>query len=623
MLFKGYIPTNGKKPLEEYKNRTEFYTYEYIRKNNTDYGGILDNNIIQIDVDDTGQAELLYKIIQNLNIKCGMLKTERGRHFYFINPGIERRKQGYYTPLGIKIDVGLGSQNAVIPLKINGKTRRLTNCDDPEELPKWLNPITKTAIDFTGMSEGDGRNQTLFNYILTLQGSGITVPDIKETIKIINKYILKQPLPEREIDTILRDEAFMKESFYIKGKLQYEDLTKYLIENENIIKINNQLHIYKYGAYTNNINEIEKSMLKFINNSTKNIRNEVINYLNLLTPETKQASSKYILVNNGILDIETNAPQEFNPKTIIKNKVPINYNPAAYSKITDKTLNKICCNDKELRSLIEEMIGYTLFRRNELGKCFILTGSGSNGKSTLLDVIKVMLGKDNLSSVSLKELNERFKTYQLEGKLANIGDDISNKYIDDNEIFKKLVTGETVNVERKGKDPFDFENYSKLIFSANELPRINDLSDGLKRRLVFIPFNAKFSKYDPDFDPFIKDKLLANESLEYLLKLGIEALKRILKNNGFTVSKASQQIWQQYEEINNPVIAFLEDHKIENEPTKDIYLQYSLFCSEGGLKALSKIAFSREVCRHGYETKAKKINGDKIQIFTMVQDSTR
>ena len=415
----------------------------------------------------------------------------------------------------------------------------------------------------------------------------------------------------------------MKQSFYIKGKLQYENLAKYLIENEDIIKISNQLHIYKDGVYTDNVNEIEKVMLKYINNSTKNIRSEVIKYLELLAPESKQASSRYILLNNGILDIKTKQLQEFNPKIIIKNKIPINYNPEAYSEIVDITLNKICCNDKQLRLLIEEMIGYTLFRRNELGKCFILTGNGNNGKSTLLDVIQAMLGEDNLSSVSLKDLGERFKTYQLEGKLANIGDDISNKYIDDNETFKKLVTGEKVNVERKGKDPFDFRNYSKLIFSANDLPRINDLSDGLKRRLIFIPFNAKFSKHDPDFDPFIKDKLLTNESLEYLLKIGISALERVLKNNGFTASKASQEIWKQYEEVNNPVIAFLEDNKINNEPTKDIYLRYSLYCNESGLRSLSRIAFSREVCKHGYETKAKKVNGDKIQIFMKVQDNSK
>ena len=621
-MFKGYIPTGGKDgkvPQEEYKNRTKFYNLDEVEKLDS-YGGVLENNLIQIDVDSEEESEILLKIVRELDIQCNVLKTDRGKHFYFINPGIDRRKQGYYTSLGIKIDVGLGIQNAVIPLKLKRKKRKFQRkCDEFQELPKWLNPLTKKPIDFTDMKEGDGRNQTLFNYILTLQSSGFGKEEIRETIKIINKYILQEPLPKREIETILRDEAFLKQSFYKKGKLQYESLAKYLIANEKIIKINDNLHIYKDGFYSNNLLEIEKIMLKYINNSTKTPRSEVMRYLELLCKNYKQSSFKYIVLGNGVYNLESKIIQEFNPKLIVKNKIPVNYNPKSYSEIVDKTLDKISCQDKKLRLLIEEMCGYTLLRRNELGKCFILTGNGNNGKSTLLKMLEALIGEENISSVSLEELNQRFKTYQLEGKLANIGDDISNKYIDDNATFKKLVTGEKVNVERKGKDPFDFENYSKLIFSANELPRINDLSDGLKRRLIFIPFNAKFSKKDPDFDPFIKDKLLTNESLEYFLTIAIKALHRIL-NNGFTKCEASEKVWEEYEQINNPVIAFIDENKIENEPTKDVYLKYSLWCVESGLKSLSKITFSREVCKHGFTTRLKKINSKPIRIFIKVTD---
>ena len=330
------------------------------------------------------------------------------------------------------------------------------------------------------MEEGDGRNQTLFNYILRLQSAGLSKEQIKESIRIINNYILKEPLNDNEINTILRDEAFLKESFYIKNKLQYEKLAKYLIANENVVKINDQLHIYKDGYYSNNLLNIEKVMLKYIQNSTKTPRGEVLRYLELLCTNKKLANPKYIVFNNGVFDLETKELLDYSPKYIIKNKIPHNYNPVAYHELLDKTLNKICCNDKKLRCVIEEMIGYSLLRRNELGKSFILTGDGSNGKSTLLDLINELLGEDNISSVALKELSDRFKTFQLDGKLANIGDDISNEYIPDNSTFKKLVTGEKVNVERKGKDPYDFRNYSKLIFSANELPRINDYLEDLR-----------------------------------------------------------------------------------------------------------------------------------------------
>lgn len=618
-MFKGYIPTRGKTPLEEYKERKEFYSYQWARTNFKEYGGVLDDNIIQIDIDDENQAEILFKIVQDINIQCHTLKTDRGRHFYFINPGLNKRKQGNYNALGLKMDIGLGSQNAVIPLKIKDKTRRLTKCDSPEVLPRWLYPLGKNQISFAEMEEGDGRNEALFTYILNLQSNGFSKDEIRETIRIINRFILKEPLPEKEVETILRDEAFLKESFYKAGKLQYEPLAMYLKDNENIIKINDNLHIYKDGVYTNDLNAIEKTLLKYINNSTKTPRGEVIRYLELLCPNKQLTSPKYVLFKNGVFDLENKTLEDFSTRFIIRNKISVAYNPNAYSEIGDKTLNKICCNDQKLRLLIEEMMGYCLLRRNELGKAFILTGNGANGKSTLLDVLEAMLGEENIASLDLKELSDRFKTYQLEGKLANIGDDISNQYIDDNSIFKKLVTGEKVNVERKGKDPYDMNNYSKLIFSANELPRINDLSDGLKRRLVFIPFNAKFSKRDPDYDPWIKDKLLTNESLEYFLKISLEGLDRVLINKEFTNCLACEDVWKEYEQINNPVIAFLDENEIEGEAVSDAYKQYQVWCIEAGLKAVSKPTFSKEAKKQGYETKVTKINGKSTRIFAKLQ----
>ncbi|NFS06279.1 DNA primase [Clostridium botulinum] len=621
-MFKGYIPTggkDGKRPTEEYKDRVDFYSLEDVESLNS-YGGVLKDNIIQIDIDDKEQSDILYKIIKELNINATVLQTTRGKHFYFLNPGIERRKQGYYTALGIKIDVGLGIQNAVVPLKVKGRKRKfLKKVEDIDTLPAWLIPITKGEINFSNMSEGDGRNSSLYGYILTLQQKGLTREDIREAIRIINKYILVDPLDEKEIEVILRDEAFLKESFYIKSKLQYEKLATYLRDNEKIIKINDELHIYKNNYYCSDTKEIEKTMLKYINNSTNSTRTEVLRYLDLLCKNNKMTNPKYITLENGIFDLENKKLLEFNSSYIIKNKIPWSYNPNAYSQTMDKTLDKICCKDKQLRLLIEEMIGYTLFRRNELGKAFILTGGGSNGKSTLLEVLNELLGEENIASVSLEELNHRFKTFQLEGKLANIGDDISNKYIEDNSTFKKLVTGEKVNVERKGRDPFDFKNYSKLIFSANELPRINDLSGGLKRRLIFIPFNATFSKKDKDYNPFILDKLTSHEAMEYLLKLALEGLNRVLINHSFTHAEVCNQVWEEYEAINNPVVGFLEDNDIENEPVKEVYLRYSAWCSENGLKSVSKPVFSREVQKQGYTSNERiRINGKQKRIYKKI-----
>ena len=623
LIFEHYYPliTGTKKPNVQSVSEENSIPYEEI-KPQKDYGATLKPGTIMVDIDDMDKALKVKKIIEKLNTNCIIIQTSSGMHFHFTNTNIKSNKQHYYTPLGIKTETKYPHQNVVTPIRLNGKTRKIIySTDSLDKLPVWLIPLSKRfSTDFSKLQEGDGRNDTLFAYILTLQQQSLTKNEIREVIKVINQFILKEPVSDKELEVILRDKAFLKESFYIKGKLQYEKLATYLIREHNVVKINDNLHVYKQGYYTSETDEIERIMLQYIVNSTRTPRLEVLRYLELKSEEVRMETPTLISLNNGVLNLETKQLLEFSSDYKIKNKVPINYNPAAYSEIMDKTLNKISCDDKQLRMLIEEMIGYILFRRNELGKCFILTGSGANGKSTLLDVIKRLIGKENISSVALNELNDRFRTFQLEGKLANIGDDISNGYIEDNSTFKKLVTGETVNVERKGKDPFDFENYSKLIFSCNEIPRINDLSDGLKRRIIFIPFNAKFSKSDPDYDPFIVDKLLSSESLEYLLKIALEGLDRILYNMEFTTPKSVNDAWEDYEKRNNPILGFLEEGKIENESTKDVYLQYQTYCSENGLKHLSRIAFSREICKHGYKTKQVKINKKPIQMFTKVKD---
>lgn len=622
-MFKGFIPMKGKRPTEKVRGRKEFYELEEVEHLN-EYGGVLSDDYIMIDVDDLEQSNTLLKIINDLNIKCNILKTSRGKHFYFKNTNVAANAIQKVSAIGITVDIKLGSKNAVVPLKMDGKKRNLILHEEVDNLPRWLTIIQRVP-EFNNLENGDGRNQTFFNYILNLQSNIFSKDEIKETITIINKYILKESLSDEELEIILRDEAFTKPTFYggSNGKTFLHDKFAEYIRNENhIIKINGVLHIYKDGIYSDSTNDIEKSMIKLIPMLTKSKRTEVLNYLELIAPEIPLSPGTHIVVANGLLNIDSMEMEEFTPAYISKNKIPIAYNPAAYNEAVDKTLNKIACNDTNLRYLIEEMIGYCLLRRNEMGKSFILTGDGSNGKSTVLDVMKALIGKENISSVSLGELGQRFKTAELYGKLANIGDDISNNYIDDNSLFKKLVTGETVNVERKGKDPFDFNNYSKLIFSANEIPRINDTSNGLKRRLIIIPFNAKFSKSDPDFDPYIKDKLLSNDALEYLLVKAFMGLLRVMFNKSFTEVAAVEQELFEYEKVNNPVVAFLdEDFKIENEPTNEVYTKYTTYCLDSRLKPLSKIAFSKELTKRGFKSKQVKINGKNIRVY--VTDSNK
>lgn len=244
--------------------------------------------------------------------------------------------------------------------------------------------------------------------------------------------------------------------------------------------------------------------------------------------------------------------QPFTSDLVITNKIPWNYNSDAYNELADDTLNRLACNDPVIRMLLEEVIGYCFYRKNELGQAFMLTGDKANGKSTFISCIRTILGEANTSALDLKELGDRFSTSMIFGKLANLGDDIGDDFLQGSQVavFKKIVTGDRIKAERKGQDPFEFNPYTKLLFSANDIPRMKDKTGAVLRRLVIIPFNTRFSKYledgvtiDPKFRPYIKYELNEQSSVEYMIKIGIEGLKRIIENNGFTKSKKFRNSW--------------------------------------------------------------------------------
>jgi putative DNA primase/helicase len=633
MFFKGYVETKNKKCIEKFKNRTDFKDFEQVQSL-PEFAGILAEKTILVDVDDFEQSEILFKIVKDKGLKCRVYGTTRGKHFLFNNPEMVTSCRTHCTlAVGITADIKLGTRNSYEVLKYDGKMREIiydkTGADEKaEDLPKWMLPI-KTQADFIDLKAGDGRNQGLFNYILTLQSNDFEVEEARETIRIINQYVMKDPLDDEELEVVLRDEAFAKPVFYKGNSFLFDKFAVFLKNNHHILRINGALHLYKDGIYIPGHEEIENAMIQHLPNLNRAKRKEVLDYLDIMIRQnTATESSRYIAFQNGLLDILDGGFVPFTSEHIITNKIPWDWNPDAYYALTDEVMNNVSCNDPEIRSLLEEMMGACLYRSNNLagGKAFILTGTGANGKSTFLDMVKEMLGKKNLSVLDLNELNDRFSTVMMFGKLANIGDDISDEFVTNAAKFKKIVTGQTISAEQKGVPKFDFDPYCKLIFSANNIPRMGKGRDSgaIIRRLVIIPFNANFSqKDDPEhFKPFIGEELKNQESMEYLLTLAVAGLKRVLLNKAFTNSAKVQEELDEYDVSNNPVLGFFkeseddEDIQIANEPTKNVYKKYQEYCLANSLTPLSAGEFSKQVKRHyGLQIIDKKIGGKKYRIF--------
>ncbi|EFY06709.1 DNA primase family protein [Succinatimonas hippei] len=616
-LFDGYLPVHGKQPaIKEWGRPTELYSLEQAQKFN-EYGGRIAENIVLIDVDNREQADCLLKIVEQENISTIVYKTDRGLHFYFENDGTFLKCESHKKlAIGLEADIKVGTSNSYAKLKSNGVERKIIrNTEKLQTIPKWLRPLNaqKLQAELFNLSEGDGRNDTLYRYIIPLINSGFTKEESRECIRLINKYVFAQSLENKELETILRDEAFenLHPDFYGNNKkLQIDELSKFIINKLHIKRINEKLYAYQNGFYVLASKLRGNYVLQYVKNPRKNIRNEVEAFINdFIIENATVADPRYIGFKNGIYDLEERKLISFDPNIVITNPINHNYISDAYDADTDKFLSNITCGDKALRANLEELLGYCLYRENSLQKFFLLYGSGSNGKSMFCTFIRAVLGEENCSSESLQRLGERFGSSSIYNKLANICDDNSSMHIKDPAMLKILSSGGNYQTEFKGKDSFSYTPFCKLIFCMNKLPKINDNGQAVQRRLVIIPFNRSIPENEQD--TALKKKLTKDSAIEYGIRIAIEGLNRLLENNKFTESEKIDQQLNNYLGYNNPIADFVKkkggiEYLLSNY-CGDIYSEYQRYCEENCSEKISIQMFGKQICSM-YDLKSHSVN---------------
>ena len=635
-IFRTYLKgggKDGKRCVDRHKGIGQVRTFEDASQF-ANFGAVCNEGYIDISFDDAEMSEAFLNMAEQNQWRCMCLENPVNHHLHTYWKDTAHRIIKFNKDLnlacGLVADIHGGE--TYIPLRVNGVDRfppvyDIYEDEEYQEVPEELIPV-QTNIKLWKSKEGDGRNSDLYGYILILQ-SQLQMSDdrIRELYKeCINRFILGDKMSDAELDVILRDESFQKQiipSFWSGASFLHDKFAEYLKGTYDVKLINDQLHIYKDGIYVSARRDIESQMIQLVPKLKKTQRRETMDYLELIADPIKTAPARYMAFRNGIYDIVTDKMLPFTPDIVITNKIPWDFVPGAYNELTDKTLNKLSCNDQRIRDVLEECIGACMYRSALLagGKAFILTGDRANGKSTFLDMIKALLGDHNIAALDLKEIGDRFSTAMIFGKLANVGDDISDDFLQGSQvaIFKKVVTGNRIKGERKQETPFEFEPYCKLLFSANDIPRMKDKTGAVMRRLVIIPFNAVFTKDDPDFDPFIKYKLIEQGSIEYLIQCGLKGLKRVLTVNEFTSSEKIQKQLEEYELENNPIIGFISEEGIGNilhQPTADVYRRYQIYCQESSIQAMSRYVFSKQLNKRLHlKVVQRKVNGKNHKIF--------
>jgi len=389
-----------------------------------------------------------------------------------------------------------------------------------------------------------------------------------------------------------------------------------------------ELYMYENGVYKPCEWKIKKwlqvawgrSRIREKKSLTIQIVNEIISALrrfNYRPLRTFYAySNRYINVKNGLIDIEKWEFKPHRPEMLFLTQVNAKWDPDAKSELWDKFIEKVV--PKEYRDVLQEFAGYCLLPDCRFEKALAIVGPGGSGKSTFLEAIRSVLGFDNVTSFSIQQLeNERFTKAELVGKFANIYNDLPYDALEKSDVFKQIVSGDPIQVERKFKKPFVARITAKLIFSANQLPPTRDVSTAFFRRWIIVLFPNVVENPDPT----LKFKLTRDENVKsYILKWMVEGLKRLLRNGKFSYDLSTEEIEEFYSQASDSVKTFIDEHIVKDPNASisrtELYEKYVAFCKRKGYPVLSRTAFVRRI--NGYTgAGTKTVRG--VRYFTGIR----
>lgn len=391
------------------------------------------------------------------------------------------------------------------------------------------------------------------------------------------------------------NERFLDRFHKFNGKGQITgvfdaEIANYIVENKNIIAVGDVVYLYENGVYKEDKKgkKTKYNIQNLIYKEFQNARTITRVYeLILIQPSIKKNYSElnvyqnsWINFKNGMLDVNTMELLPHDPKYYSMNQIPHDF-----KHITKADLEKYPHSQQFLKTSLDVPDIDTIFQY--MGVCMthsilyqiflLLLGEGANGKSVLIDMFHAVIGESNISSLAMDKLSQRFFSSQLVFKLLNTCADISKINIEDDAELKKIIGGDMIQAEFKGKDSFTFRPYAKMLFSANRFPHVDDKSDGFKRRLRVVEMNKKPSEKDV----YLKEKMLCE--LEFWVYMAAVGLKKVLEKNDVYESENSKKMREKIYKDGDSVYSFVADCLTECEGydirRANMFKEYDDYCA--------------------------------------------
>jgi len=575
-----------------------------------DAGYVLTDDEVVVDFDCLSHDQI-HAMIESFGLQTKTVWTTRGAHIYFKKPPGFSRAKGM-TPLGFEVEYKHKKNTFAVTVKQNGVKRKVDNDGVLLPLPNFLTPGTgkNSYSELLGLGESDGRNAALFKHRKQLGA----FHNWRLIVNFINQTIFSEPLPEKELETICRE---MSMDAVKDGEAIVADL---IMNEKRVVKYSQQLYFYENGEYLGDDDLIKRLVFTYCPGMKTNYVDEVIKQMDYRAKIIHPGKTFDIKFRNGILRngqfIEVDYT-DFTPYSI-----DIEYDPAAEPvAMVDDYLGHLTDHDDNYRLRLMEVLGHCLIVNKEfkrlMGKFFIFVGDGGNGKGTLLAVIRAILNSKNCSGLSIRNLTDERYLNVLQGKLTNLGDDIQDEPINNEQMkmLKNISTCDFVEIRKLYKNANSVELTPTLIFTSNHVLKTFEKGESYKRRVDWLPMYGKPKTKQKNFITMLTEE----KALKYWVRLIVEGYMRLYQTQKFTDSDKVTQFNQSYHEENNSAIVYVEDLAIESVLDKrppEVYELYKTWAEENGMNVQSARLFGETLKEiKNLEIKLKRIQGKPAKIY--------
>jgi putative DNA primase/helicase len=324
---------------------------------------------------------------------------------------------------------------------------------------------------------------------------------------------------------------------------------------------------------------------------------------------------KYVNLANGLFNLETMTLEAHRPDLYFLAQLPFAYDPDPecpnFERYLESSLvDEAGAPDGQMINLVCQALGYSMTARTDLQAAFWCVGKPASGKSTLISLIRNLMGSLH-TTIDLNQLGtNRFLLSGMVGKRAVTFTEASANTVLDDALFKAVVGGtDELQADVKNKTAITFVPEAKLWWAMNEAPRTKDRTGALLRRLrpILFPRTIPQEKRVANLD-----ERLASE-LPGIFNLCMMRYRIAVEAGDLIRPAASQQWLSEYERRNDTERTFIEDMCVtEADATvasSYLYQSYKSWCEDNGFKPKNMNQAAEDWQRLGL-TKLRKNDGN-------------